>query len=384
MPAAKPPEFRRRAVELARQRDKPIAEIARDLGISESCLRRWVDQVDVDDGHKAGLTSDERAELARLRRENRVQAMEIEILGAGLGLLRPGERAPKIVARLIHDLAAEGFPVTVVCRVLQVPRSSYYDAIAVRPPTEREVTDAHLTNEIIDIHAASRGTYGVRRVHAELVLGRRHRCGHGRVERLIREAGLPGVHRRRWRSVRSPAVFADHVQRRFVADAPDRLWVTDITEHRAADGWVYCAAVVDVYSRRCVGWSIADHLRTELVVDALEMARWQRRPAGTVVHSDRGTQYTSWLFGQRLRQAGLLGSMGKAACAYDNSLMESFFGSMQIELLDRCSWATRAELAQAIVEWIEAWYHPRRRHSALGCVSPVDYENHHHRAATAA
>jgi len=288
------------------------------------------------------------------------------------------------VARLIHDLAADGFPVAVVCRVLQVPRSSYYDAIVVRPPTEREITDAHLTNEIIDIYAASRGAYGVRRVHADLVLGRGHRCGHGRVERLMREAGFQGVHRRRWRGGRAPAVFADHVQRRFVADAPDRLWVTGITQHRAAEGWVYCAAVIDVYSRRCVGWSIAGHLRTELVVDALEMARWQRKPAGTVVHSDRGPQYTSWLFGQRLRAAGLLGSMGKVACAYDNSLMESFFGSMQIELLDRRSWATRAELTQAIFEWIEAWYNPRRRHSALGYVSPVDYENRPETAATAA
>lgn len=288
------------------------------------------------------------------------------------------------MARLIHDLAADGFPVAVICRVLQVPRSSYYDAIAVRPPTGREIENAYLTHEIREVHAMSRGTYGVRRVHAELVLGRRIRCGHGRVERLMREAGLQGVHRRRWRGGRAPAVFADHVNRRFVADAPDRLWVTDITQHRTAEGWVYCATVIDVYSRRCVGWSIADHLRTELVVDALEMARWQRKPAGTVVHSDRGAQYTSWLFGQRLREAGLLGSMGKVACAYDNSLMESFFGSMQIELLDRRLWTTRADLTRAIFEWIEAWYNPKRRHSALGYVSPVDYENRPETAATAA
>ena len=135
--------------------------------------------------------------------------------------------------------------------------------------------------------------------------------------------------------------------------------------------------MVDVHTRQCVGWSIADHLRTELVVDALDMARWRRRPAGTVVHSDRGTQYTSWLFGQRLRQVGLLGSMGKVASAYDNALMESFFGSLQIELLDRRTWTTRAELANAIFEWIEAWYNPRRRHSALDYLSPIDYATLH-------
>jgi len=135
--------------------------------------------------------------------------------------------------------------------------------------------------------------------------------------------------------------------------------------------------VIDVFSRRCVGWAIADHLRTELIVDALDMARWRRNPTGTIVHSDRGAQYTSWLFGSRLRQAGLMGSMGKVASAYDNALMESFWGSMQIELLDRRHWATRIELGQAIFEWIEAFYNPTRRHSALGYLSPIQYETLH-------
>lgn len=195
----------------------------------------------------------------------------------------------------------------------------------------------------------------------------------------MRLHGVQGVHRRRWRGHRGrdAAVFDDLVQRQFRADAPDQLWVTDITQHRTRQGWVYAAAVIDVCTRRCVGWSIADHLRTELVVDALDMARWRRKPAGTIAYSDRGTQYTSWLFGQRLREAGLLGSMGKIACAYDNSLMESFFGSMQIELLDRRTWQTRTELANAIFEWIEAWYNPCRRHSAPTYLSPIDYERLH-------
>jgi len=211
--------------------------------------------------------------------------------------------------------------------------------------------------------------------------------GYRRVLRLMRLAGLQGVHHRRWRrggTGRLPSVFEDRVQRQFHADGPDRLWVTDITQHRTAEGWVYCAAVIDVYSRRCVGWSIADHLRTELVLDALDMARWRRQPTGTIVHSDRGTQYTSWLFGTRMRQAGLLGSMGKVASAFDNALMESFWGSMQLELLDRRSWDTRAELSTAIFDWIEAFYNPTRRHSALGYLSPAQFEALHAAAQIAA
>ncbi len=228
--------------------------------------------------------------------------------------------------------------------------SRYYEWLR-RPPSRRDLTDAYLLDVIIDIHTATRQTYGVRRVHAEFVLGRSHQVGRRWAARLMSCLGLAGVHRRKWRHQRrSETVWPGHVERRFLADAPDRLWVTDITQHRSSEGWVYCAAVVDVFSRRVVGWSITDHLRTELVVDALEMARLRRRPAGTSLHSDRGSQYTSWLFGHRLREAGLLGSMGKVACAYANALMKSSWSSKQIELLDRRYWTTRTELAQAIFE----------------------------------
>jgi putative transposase len=272
----------------------------------------------------------------------------------------------------------------VACRVLSVSTSGYYEWFK-RPPSRRDLEDAYLLDAIIEVHAAARATYGVRRVHAELVLGRSHEVGRRRVARLMRCHGLAGVHRRRWRRhQRSEASWPDHVQRQFVADGPDRLWVTDITQHRTSEGWVYCCAVLDVFSRRVVGWSIADHLRTELVVDALEMARLRRKPVGTILHSDRGTQYTSWLFGHRLREAGLMGSMGKVACAYDNALMESFWGSMQIELLDRRCWISRAELARAIFEWIEAFYNPVRRHSGLDYRSPVEFERLHNTANPAA
>ena len=278
--------------------------------------------------------------------------------------------------RLVHELAVDGTSVAVACRVLGVSESGYYEWRD-RPLSARAVADASLSTQIVEIHAMSRGTYGVPRVHAELRLGRGVRCGRKRVARLMKLARLQGIYRRHGKHRRpAPAVHDDLVRRRFVADAPDRLWLTDITEHPTREGKVYCAAVLDVYSRRIVGWSIADHLRAELVVDAIEMARWRRRPqpGQTIVHSDRGSQYTAWAFGQRLRAAGLLGSMGRVASALDNSMMESFFGTLQLELLDRQAWTTRAELARAIFEWIEGWYNPRRRHTSIGDLSPVDYE----------
>jgi len=286
---------------------------------------------------------------------------------------------------LVRELAGQGFPVAVACRVLKVSTSGFYEWRH-RGASSRDLADAHLINALREVHAGSRQTYGVRRCHAELRLGDFQLCvAHKRIARLMRIGGLRGVHRRRWRhSQPSTAVWEDRVQRRFSADRPNKLWFTDITQHRTAEGWVYCAAVLDGYSRRIVGWSIADHLRTELVVDALQMARWRRSPIDTVVHSDRGPQYTSWLFGARLREAGLLGSMGKVACAYDNSVIESFFGSLQIELLDRRIWTTRSELTNAIFEWIEAFYNPTRRHSALGYLSPIDYENRDTTAETTA
>ena len=156
------------------------------------------------------------------------------------------------------------------------------------------------------------------------------------------------------------------------------MWCTDITEHPTGEGKVYCAAVLDVFTRQVVGWSIADHMRAELVVDALEMARWRRRPKpGANVHSDRGAQYTSWIFGHRLRAAGLLGSMGLVASSVDNTIIESFWSTMQRELLDRQTWTTRDQLASATFEWIEALYNPVRRHSALGYLSPAAFDALH-------
>ena len=254
-------------------------------------------------------------------------------------------------------------------------------------PSPRSVADAELTITIRRIHSDSREIYGAPRVLAELRPGLGVQVGRKRVARLMRLDGLVGVSHRRKRRGWKPdtATHEDLVKRQFRADAPYRLWFCDITQHRAKDGWVCCAAVIDAFSRRVVGWSISDRITAEIVVDALEMARLRRRPEpGTVVHADRGAQYTSWLFGQRLRQAGLLGSMGRVASSVDNAVIESFWSTMQRELLDRSTWASRAELSSAMFEWIEGFYNPTRRHTALGNLSPVEFERLHIPAAKAA
>ena len=220
-------------------------------------------------------------------------------------------------------------------------------------------------------------------MHAELTLGLGMRVNHKRVARLMREAGIQGLYRRRRRgcTVRDPhsEPYLDLVDRDFVVDGPDELWCTDITEHHTLEGKVYCAAVLDAYSRRIVGWSIDDNMRTALVVDALGMAISRRQPErnSAILHSDHGSQYTSWAFGQRILEAGLVASMGSVGDCYDNSMMESFWGTMQLELLDSRTWKSRTQLASAIFEWVECWYNPRRRHSSIGMLSPVDYEAAH-------
>ena len=255
-------------------------------------------------------------------------------------------------------------------------RSGYYDWLG-RPPCAREEAKSLLLKQIREVHADSRGTYGWPRVHAELTLGLGLPVNHKRVGRLMRQAGLRGLYRRRYRrGPTGPATEEDLVKRRFTVEGPNQLWLTDITEHPTKEGKLYCAAVMDAYSRLIVGWSIADHMRTELVVDALGMATLRRRPEddSTIVHSDHGTQHTSWAFGQRLRAAGLLPSMGTIGDCYDNSMMESFWGTLQLEVLDTRIWETRDELANAIFEWIECWYNAERRHSSLGMHRPVEFE----------
>jgi len=281
------------------------------------------------------------------------------------------------IARACTDL-----PVTACCRVMRVSTSGFYSWQA-EPVRAKDLDDAYLSNTIVDIWTMSRRSYGSPRVHAELRLGQDVRCSRKRVERLMRQAQIAGIHRRRRGGCTRRDLGAepsdDLVERAFDPTEPDRLWVMDVTEHPTENGKAYLAVVLDAFSRRVVGWSIADHMRSELVVDALQMAIWRRRPppGQTIAHSDHGSTYTSWAFGRRLRGAGLLGSMGSIGDCFDNSVAESFFGTLQLELLDEHRWESRHQLAQAIFEWIEAWYNPRRRRSYCQMLSPVDYEAAH-------
>jgi len=267
------------------------------------------------------------------------------------------------------------YPIAVMCRVLGVSPSGYYAWVS-RPPSQRAETDAALTAKIRTVHAASRGTYGAPRIGAELSEAG-VRVGRKRVARLLREAGLAGVSRRKFvaTTVRGDGRQApDLVERNFTADEPNRLWVADITYIPTWAGFVYLAVVLDAFSRRIVGWSMATTLHTQVVLDALDMALRQRRPSGVIHHSDQGAQYTSIGFGNRCREAGVRPSMGSVGDAYDNAMCESFFATLECELLDRRRFKTQAEARIAVFEFIEGFYNPRRRHSSIGYLSPVEFE----------
>jgi putative transposase len=260
--------------------------------------------------------------------------------------------------------------------VLGVSRSGYY-AWRERPASARTRSNRVLTEKIRTIHERSRGTYGAPRIHAEL----RYDgicCSRKRVARLLRHAGLQGCHRRKGPRTtrRSPemAPAPDLVRRDFAAAAPDRLWVADITYVPTWAGFLYLAVVLDACSRRIVGWAMAEHLRTELVIEAVEMALRRRRPAGVIHHSDQGSQYTSLAFGRRLREAGMTASMGSRGDCFDNAMAESFFATLECELLARQAFPTRNAARLALFDYIEGFYNTHRRHSALGYLSPLAYE----------
>jgi putative transposase len=277
-------------------------------------------------------------------------------------------------------IAAEktGYPVALMCRALEVNRTSFHDWER-RTPSDRALTDAWLTEKIKEIHESKRRVYGAPRIHAELRMAHGVRVGRKRIERLMRAAGISGlVPKKRGRTtIRVPGVRVadDLVERRFRPSAPNVLWLADITYLRSWEGWLYLAAVQDAYSRAIVGWSMAEHMRTELVTDALSMAVHRRRPDhGLVHHSDQGSQYVSLGFGQAARDAGIAVSMGSRGDAYDNAVAESFFATLKKELIHRKSWPTRRELGSAVFEYIEAFYNRDRRHSTLGMLSPAEYE----------
>ena len=264
-----------------------------------------------------------------------------------------------------------------MCRILKISTSGYY-AWCKREPSARTQADQELSQRIHEIHEKSKGTYGAPRIHAELVDVDELHVGRKRVARLMRVEGLQGVSRRKvpHTTQRKPGArpAPDLVQRDFTAEAPNRLWVADITYIATWTGWLYLAIVMDAWSRKVVGWAMSTHLQTALVMDALHMAIQQRHPEDVIHHSDQGSQYTSLAFGQRCRDADIRPSMGSVGDCFDNALCESFFATLECELLDRSIFHNQPEARQAVFAFIEGWYNPHRRHSAIEYLSPNRYE----------
>ncbi|MDT0120101.1 IS3 family transposase [Kocuria sp. PD6] len=377
MPKPYPEEFRRDVVAVARKHEAPLSQIARDFGISEATLHNWLRKADVDDGVRPGVTTAESEELRALRRRNRLLEQENEILRRAAAFFARGA-APKMKFPLVLDLAADGIPVAVTCRILGFSKQAFYQWKA-NPVTDRDWDDAHLIDAAMTIHADD-PAFGYRFIADELP-DHGITAGENRVQRLCSAQRLFSVHSKKRGLNRKPGppVHDDLVERNFTAGAPNRLWLTDLTEHRTDEGKLYLCAIKDVYSNRIVGYSIDSRMKASLAVTALRSAVARRGTvAGCVVHSDRGSQFRARKFVHELAHHDLVGSMGRVGACADNAAMESFFALLQKNVLDRQRWSSRGDLRLAIVTWIEKSYHRRRRQRRLGRLTPVEFETINH------
>ncbi|MFC8048132.1 IS3 family transposase [Nocardia sp. NPDC057353] len=380
MPKPYPREFRDDVVRVARNREpgQQLKQIAADFGISESCLAGWMKAADVEDGISPGTTAAENAELREARKRIRLLEQENEVLRRAAAYLSQAN-LPKMIYPLVRELAADGIAVAVTCRVLKIARQPYYRWLA-EPVTAADLGRAYRANALFDAHRDD-PEFGYRFLADEALA-----------------AGEPMAARTAWRicsankwwssfgkkrggkSGRSgPPVHDDLVARNFTADAPNRLWLIDITEHPTGEGRLYLCAVKDVFSNRIVGYSIDSRMKARLAVDALASAAARRSTAGDevagcIVHSDRGSQFRSRKFVRAVNAHAMAGSMGRVGACGDNAAMESFFALLQKNVLDRRPWGTRGELRIAIVTWIERTYHRRRRQARLGRLTPIEYE----------
>ncbi|MGY4828076.1 IS3 family transposase [Sphaerotilaceae bacterium SBD11-9] len=368
-------EFKLEAVRLVTERGVAVAQAAKDLDVHENVLRKWVRELrdepqDAFPGNGKQKAQD--AEIARLRKELAKLKMERDILKKGRGLLREGVDVKfGFVAK--HRGA---WPVNLMCEALGVSRGGFY-AWLTRPKSQRSLSDEVLGAQVHQSFVRSDRTYGARRVWHD-VLEQGQTCGLHRIERLMREQALRARPRRRGlpkdRGARS-AVADNVLDRQFRADGPNQKWVADFTYIWTAEGWLYVAAVLDLYSRRIVGWSMQESMTSQLVVDALMMAVWRRgKPVALLHHSDQGSQYTSEHFQNLLEDQGITCSMSRAGEVWDNSAMESFFSSLKTERTARKVYRTRGQARSDVFDYIECFYNPTRRHSTLGYLSPVQFE----------
>jgi putative transposase len=369
------PEFKAEAVRLCQLGDRTVGQVAKDLDLTETALRDWVKRADIDTGQgpPGALTTAEREELTRLRRENKRLQMEREILKKSGGLLREGDDVKFAFIRVERAQ----YPIGVLCDVLDVSRSGFY-ASSKRVASARRTSDARLVVEIRIIHKRLRGIYGSPRVHREL-RAKGHRVGKKRVERLMREIGLQGRQKRRFRrttdSNHAQPIAPNILERNFAAEQPNDAWVTDVTYVATGEGWLYLAVILDLFSRRVVGWATSSTNDRVLALAALTAAVSARRPlAGLVHHSDRGSPYASEDYREALRTRGIVASMSRKGDCYDNAVAESFFASLRAELLDHERLETRDNAVDALTDYIERFYNTVRRHSYLDYVSPLEFE----------
>ncbi|WYJ39311.1 IS3 family transposase [Bradyrhizobium sp. 2S1] len=377
-------DYKRQAVDLVASSGRSIGSVAKELGLRDSVLRRWVELRGTGREPTAAArrpttqatlpSADHAAEIARLQRENERLRMERDILKKSIANLCWGA---EMRFRFIEDRRAD-YPVTILCDVLGVSPAGYY-AWRSRPESQRSVANRELVDDIKRVHRETNGRYGSPRIHVELKAQGRG-ASRGRIERLMRHHGITAImaRPRRVRTTDSRhdlPIAANLLERNFTATAPNRIWLADITYIETDQGWLYLATVMDLYSRRIVGWAMADHLRAELPLAALRMAVSAQRPgAGLIHHSDRGVQYASAEYRKVVQSAGLRASMSRKADCYDNAPMESFFHTLKIELVYHTHYATRAEATRDIFAYIEGFYNRTRRHSAIGYVSPIEME----------
>ncbi|MFC8008630.1 IS3 family transposase [Streptomyces olivaceus] len=381
MPKPYPKEFREDVVRVARNREPGVTleQIAADFGVHPITLSKWLRRADTEEGTRPATASGESAELREARKRIRLLEQENEVLRRAAAYLSQAN-LPKMMYPLVRELAAAAapcrVPVAVTCRVLGLARQPYYRWLA-RPATDAELTEAYRANALFDAHRDD-PEYGHR-----FLLDEARAAGEAMAERtawrICRDNGwwsAFGKRRGRGKNAKAgPPVHDDLVRRNFTADGPNRLWLTDITEHATGEGKLYLCAVKDAFSGRIVGYSIDARMQSRLAVRALESAVARRGPvAGCIVHSDRGSQFRSRKVAAVLTRHGLVGSMGRVGAAGDNAAMESFFALLQKNVLDRRTWVTRQELRIAIVTWIERTYHRRRRQRRLGRLTPVEYE----------
>ncbi|MET7636503.1 IS3 family transposase [Streptomyces sp. NPDC001773] len=375
MPKPYPEEFRQDVVRVARNRGPGVTveQVAADFGVHAMTLWKWMRRADIDDGAKPGTSSQEGAELREARRRIKLLEQENEVLRRAAAYLSQ-ESSGKRIYPLVKELAGDGVPVTVTCRVLKLARQPYYRWLD-RPVTDAEFEQAARANALFDAHRED-PEFGYRFLADEA-----RSVGSGMADRtawrICRDNRWWSVFgKKRGRTKKAgPPVHDDLVRRDFTTDGPNRLWLTNITEHPTSEGKLYLCAIKDVFSKRIVGYSIDDRMKSRLAVAALDNAVARRdNVAGCILHSDRGSQFRSRKFVRALAGHQMAGSIGRVGAAGDNAAMESLFSLLQKNVLDRRQWATRQELRIAIVTWIERTYHRRRRQASLGRLTPVEFE----------